>query len=229
VFLEIRQVSYFYPGKTEPVLDKVSLNFDKEGITFVVGPNGSGKTTLTKLMVGILQPSNGEVYLKSRLIEEYSLAEIGRLVGYIFQNPSQQLFCTTVANEIAFGLRHRGMEPEAVKERVGFYLDYFELSAYRNVFPLNLSYGEKQRVAIAAVLANNPDFFILDEPTVGLDAYRKKLLEDYLEKVVRLGKGMVIVSHDHSFVKRMADRVVSLEKGQVQGDSRQKGHTVYET
>ncbi len=108
-----------------------------------------------------------------------------------------------------------------IEERINFYLDYFELAAYRNVFPLHLSYGEKQRVAIAAVLANNPDFVILDEPTVGLDVYRKRLLEDYLKKVIQLGRGMVIVSHDHDFVERMADRVVSLENGRVQGDSRQ--------
>lgn len=210
-------------------MDGVNLNFNKDGITAVVGPNGSGKTTLTKLMIGIVQPSSGEVCLESRLIQEYSLAEIGRRIGYVFQNPGQQLFCTTVAEEIGFGLRRLGGEPEAVKERVEFFLDYFELSAYRNVFPLHLSYGEKQRVAIAAVLANNPDFCILDEPTVGLDTYRKRLLEKYLKKIVQLDRGMVIVSHDLNFVKRLADRVIRLENGQVQGDSRQKGNTGHET
>ena len=203
-------------------MDGINLYFDKDGITAVVGPNGSGKTTLTKLMMGIIQPTNGEVCLESRPLCEYSLAEIGRRIGYVFQNPGQQLFSTTVAEEIGFGLKQFGEQPEVIEEKVDFYLDYFELAAYRNVFPLHLSYGEKQRVAIAAVLANNPDFVILDEPTVGLDVYRKRLLEDYLKKVIQLGRGMVIVSHDHDFVERMADRVVSLENGRVQRDSRQK-------
>ncbi len=216
MFLELRDVSFFYQGKSKPALDGVSLAFEKNEVTAVVGPNGSGKTTLTKLMVGIIQPTSGEVCLDSRPLQEYSLAQIGVRIGYVFQNPGQQLFCTSVAEEIGFGLKQLGEEPETVRERVAFYLDYFELAAYRNVFPLHLSYGEKQRVAIAAVLANDPDFFILDEPTVGLDLYRKSLLEDYLKKVVRLGRGMIIVSHDLNFVKRMADRVVSLENGLVQ-------------
>ncbi len=228
VFLELRQVSFVYPRQKKPVLNGVNLIFEENGITAIVGPNGSGKTTLTKLMVGVLQPDTGEVYLESRTLREYSLAEIGHRIGYVFQNPNQQLFCATVEEEIGFGLKHLGREPEVVKERVEYYLDYFELSAYRNIFPHHLSYGEKQRVAIAAVLANNPDFIILDEPTVGLDAYRKRLLENYLKKIVRLGKGMVIISHDFKFVERMADRVISLENGQVQSDSQQKGNSGHE-
>jgi len=214
-FIELKQVSFFYPGKKESVLDSVSHSFGKDGITAVVGPNGSGKTTLTKIMVGIAQPNSGEIFLDSLPLKRYSLAEIGRRIGYVFQNPSHQFFCATVAEEIGFGLRYLGKEPEAVEEKVEFYLDYFELSAYRNAFPLRLSYGEKQRVAIAAVLANNPDFCILDEPTVGLDVNRKRLLENHLKKVVRLGSGILIVSHDLDFINRIADRVVRLENGQV--------------
>lgn len=228
MFLELRQVSFFYPRKKKAALDGISLDFDRDGITAIVGPNGSGKTTLTKLMVGIIQPAAGEVYLDSRPLPEYSLAQIGRRIGYVFQNPNQQLFCTTVAEEIAFGLKQMGEEPEAIAERVKFYLEYFELASYRNVFPLHLSYGEKQRVAIAAVLANDPGFLILDEPTVGLDAYRKRRLEKYLKKIVDLGRGMIIVSHDAHFVERMADRVVSLENGRVQGDSKRKGYICHE-
>jgi energy-coupling factor transport system ATP-binding protein len=90
-------------------------------------------------------------------------------------------------------------------------------------FPLHLSQGEKQRLAIAAVLANDPLFLVLDEPTVGLDAYRKRLLEDYLKKISRSGRGMVLVSHDTAFVDRVAERVVILEKGRVIEDSGRKG------
>lgn len=223
-FLELNQVTFFYSRQKKPALAGINLTIDKEGITALVGPNGSGKTTLTKLMVRILQPAAGEIRLETRTLNEYSLAEIGRRLGYVFQNPDQQLFCATVAEEIGFGLTHLGWEPEAVRERVDFYLDYFELAAYRKVFPLHLSHGEKQRLAVAAVLANEPGFLILDEPTVGLDVYRKRLLEKYLLKVARLGRGMIVVSHDTAFVKRVADRVVSLESGEIRRDSRQKGN-----
>lgn len=223
-FIELSQVTFFYPQKIKPALTRIDLAIEKGEITAIVGPNGSGKTTLTKLMIGVLKPAEGTVNLAGRPIAGYSLAEIGRHVGYVFQNPNLQLFCSTVYEEVGFGLVNQGCEPAAVQERVDFYLDYFELTAYRNAFPLHLSQGEKQRLAIAAVLANEPEFLIMDEPTTGLDAYRKKLLEDHLKKIARLGRGIILVSHDAPFVSRMADRVVSLEDGQIQRDSGQKGN-----
>jgi energy-coupling factor transport system ATP-binding protein len=115
-----------------------------------------------------------------------------------------------------------------VEERVNFYLNYFELNAYRNAFPLYLSHGEKQRLAIAAVLANEPEFLILDEPTIGLDAYRKRLLEEYLQKVASLGRGMLLVSHDIAFVNRMAKRVITMGDGRIQSDSGWRGNAAYD-
>lgn len=222
-FMELSQIGFSYPGKRPAVLSGINLTFAREGITAIMGPNGCGKTTLTKLMVGILSPTSGEIRLEGRSLKEYTLAQVGRRIGYVFQNPNHQLFCSTVAEEIGFSLTHLGEEPEVVRERVDFYLDYFELSLYRDQFPLNLSYGEKQRLAIAAVLAGEPGFLILDEPTVGLDIYRKKLLERHLHKVAQLGRGMVIVSHDSGFVNRVARRVISLENGQVKGDNSWRG------
>lgn len=227
-FLKLSQVTFFYPRKLKPALTGLNLGLEKDEITAIVGPNGSGKTTLTKLMIGVLQPAEGEIQLEGRPIAGYSLAEIGRRIGYVFQNPDLQLFCSSVAEEVGFGLTNQGCEPATVEEKVDFYLDYFELAAYRNAFPLHLSQGEKQRLAIAAVLANEPEFLILDEPTIGLDAYRKKLLEDYLKKVARLGRGMLLISHDAPFVNRMAERVVTIENGRIQSDSGRKGNVVYE-
>jgi len=227
-FLEMNQVSFSYPKHNKRVLTEINLNFDQDEITAIVGPNGSGKTTLTKLMIGVLQPAKGKIYLDGRLIAGYSLGEIGRRIGYVFQNPDLQLFCSTVAEEVGFGLANQGCEPAMVQERVDFYLDYFELTACRNAFPLHLSQGEKQRLAIAAVLVNEPEFLILDEPTTGLDAYRKKFLEDYLKKISRLGRGMLLVSHDISFVNRMTERVVAMESGRIQSDSGRRGNVAYE-
>ncbi|MDD3269279.1 MAG: energy-coupling factor transporter ATPase [Syntrophomonadaceae bacterium] len=222
-FLEISQAAFYYPRKTCPAVTGINLSLDKKHITAITGPNGSGKTTLTKMMIGVLQASEGVIHLEGRPLSEYSLAQVGRRIGYVFQNPDLQLFCSTVAEEIAFGLVNHGCQPAAIEEKVDFYLDYFELAAYRNSWPMHLSQGEKQRLAIAAVLVNEPEFLILDEPTTGLDDYRKKLLEEYLYKAARLGTGMLIVSHDLSFVNRIAERVVVMEKGRIQSDSRQGG------
>lgn len=227
-FLQLSQVDFTYAGKTSPAVSEINLSLEKDDIIAMVGPNGSGKTTLTKLMLGVLQPTAGIIYLEQQPLAQYSLAEIGRRVGYVFQNPSLQLFCRIVAEEISFGLTNQGCNPTTVAEKVDFYLNYFELTAYRNTFPLYLSHGEKQRLAIAAVLANEPEFLILDEPTVGLDAYRKRLLEEYLQKVALLGRGMLLVSHDIAFVNRMAKRVITMGDGCIQSDSRWRGNAAYD-
>lgn len=221
-------MSFFYPRQRKPALTEINVNFGKGGITALIGLNGSGKTTMTKLMSGILRPSAGEIRLQGRLLTGYSLAEIGRCLGYVFQNPSQQLICTTVAEEIGFGLINRGCEPEMIKEKVEFYLDYFELAPYRDVFPLHLSQGEKRRVALASILVNEPELLILDEPTVGLDVYRQKMLAECLRKIVLLKRGVIIVSHDMGFVLRVADRIINLEKGQIRWDSESERNVNYE-
>ncbi len=227
-FLELSQVAFTYAGKISPAVNGINLSLGKGDITAMVGPNGSGKTTLTKLMIGVLRPTAGSIFLEQRPLEQYSLAQIGQRIGYVFQNPSLQLFCRTVAEEVGFGLTNRGCDPNTVAERVDFYLNYFELTGYHNAFPLYLSHGEKQRLAIAAVLANEPEFLILDEPTIGLDAYRKRLLEEYLQKVASLGRGMLLVSHDIAFVNRMAKRVITMGDGRIQSDSGWRGNTAYD-
>ena len=219
-FIELKQVSFTYPLEKQAVLSGIDLKIKQDEITALVGANGSGKTTLTKLMIGVLKPAIGEVLLEDQITQNYTLAEIGKKIGYVFQNPELQLFCNTVAEEVGFGLTNRGYAPNIVKEKVEYYLDYFELSQYKKTSPLHLSLGEKRRLAIASVLVNNADFLILDEPTVGLDEFRKKNLEKQLEKIVLLGKGFMLVSHDRLFIDSLAQRVITIEAGRVINDVR---------
>lgn len=228
-FLKLSQVNFRYPKQEKLTLDNINLEIDQERVTAVIGPNGSGKTTLSKVIIGVLPATGGQILLQGSKVEEYSLAQIGRRIGYVFQNPDLQLFCGTVAEEIGFGLINQGYEADRVKERVDFYLEYFHLAEYRQAFPLHLSQGEKQRVAIASVLATEPEFMILDEPTVGLDAYRKKILAAYLQKIARSGRGMILISHDMIFVNRLADRIIQMEKGCIVGDSDGKGDNDHDT
>ncbi len=228
-FLTLTQVNFHYPKLSRMALENINLEIEQKSITAIIGPNGSGKTTLGKVMIGILQATGGKVLLQGEPVSEMSLAQIGRRIGYVFQNPDLQLFCATVAEEIGFGLVNQGWEPARVKEKVDFCLEFFQLAEYRHVFPLLLSQGEKQRVAIASVLVAENEFVILDEPTIGLDAYRKKILAGYLRKIASIGRGMVLISHDMGFVEHLADRVIQLEKGRIVGDSERKGRNGYDT
>jgi energy-coupling factor transport system ATP-binding protein len=212
-FLELNNVSFNYAGQGRQIFNDLNLSIFKEGVTAVTGLNGSGKTTLSKLLIGILQPTKGWISLNGKFLTTLTLAQIGRQIGYVFQNPDKQLFCETVVEEIGFGMHNLGLPADQVARRVEEMMEYFELARYSQVFPLNLSAGEKRRLAIAAVLALEPDLVVLDEPTTGLDPYRKGLLGNYLEKILALKKGVVIISHDHKFIARYANRFIKLEEG----------------
>lgn len=213
-FIDLIDVGFSYPGQAGQVLNGINLSIFNEGITAVTGANGSGKTTFSKLLVGILTPTKGRITLNGQLLTSLTLAQIGRSIGYVFQNPDKQLFCETVEEEIAFGVRNLGLPPDLAAQKVRVVMDYFELSQYAKAYPLSLSAGEKRRLAIAAVFVLEPDLLLLDEPTTGLDPYRKKLLGDYLDKVIAANRGVVIISHDQQFINRYATRCIRLKEGQ---------------
>ncbi|HOB87126.1 MAG TPA: ABC transporter ATP-binding protein, partial [Bacillota bacterium] len=151
---------------------------------------------------------------------EYSLADIGARVGYLFQNPEKQIFSPSVKEEIAFGLNFRGFDPALVERRVEEMLDYFELKHCAHQFPFNLSQGEKQRLAIAAVLALEPSFVVFDEPTTGLDQRRKERFAALLQKIKARGAGYILISHDREFSSACCERRLHLKEGKIYGDDK---------
>ncbi len=213
--LTIEELYFTYPGNSRQILKGISASFPNEAITAVTGANGCGKTTLVKNIVGILKPDSGRISLGDSELNTMSLAEIGREVGCVLQNPSCQLFCQTVEQEIAFGLRKQGMEDEKIKQKTDYYLGYFQLDRYRSEFPLHLSQGEKQRLVLAAVLAMGPRYLVLDEPTSSLDIYRRMLLGEYLQKIKKDGHGVILVSHDRAFIEKYADSELVMEDGKI--------------
>lgn len=207
--LVVKNLSFRYKKDSRLILNNFSAEFPKDQITAVMGKNGTGKTTLARVITGILKPEQGEVFLDGERINDCTLAQRGRKIGYVMQNPQRQIFASTVEEEMRYGLENLGLEEEEIQKRVTEYLQFFEIDQYRNTFPFTLSFGEKQRLVLAAILAMQPEYLILDEPTASLDYKRKDRLGQYLQK---LDCGIIIISHDAGFIEKYCSRIVKMEK-----------------
>src|SRR5262249_47660756 len=161
--LEVRGADFDYPdGK--PVLRGISLRLDEGEFVALIGQNGSGKTTLAKLLNGILRPTRGEVWLGQHDLAHRPLAHAAPPVGYVFQDPDQQLFAASVRDEVSFGPRNLGVPPSDLEERVRESLAAVGLHGLEESDPFLLGKGQRQRLAVAALLAQRPHLLILDEP-----------------------------------------------------------------
>ncbi|MCK9267497.1 MAG: energy-coupling factor ABC transporter ATP-binding protein [Alkaliphilus sp.] len=217
--IELKNLSFGYV-KGKEIIKNINVNIDTEAITCIVGPNGSGKTTLGKLMVGILKPGSGEIYLFGENMAKMSLGQIGKKIGYLFQNPEKQFFSNTVEDEIKFILEIKGLNKEYIEEKVKSLLNLFQLNHIRTSFPLKLSQGEKQRLALAAILANEPEYLILDEPTKGLDIGLRNSLIQILKNLYDKGIGMTVMTHDYTFINQVSDRILTMYRGEIVEDKR---------
>ncbi len=187
-----------------------------EEIVALVGQNGSGKTTLAKHFNGLLKPTRGRVTVDGMDTREHTVAELSRVVGYVFQNPEHMFFEENVFREVAFGPRNLELSEEEIEKRVKWALRVVNLEGYEDRVPYSLSGGEKQRLAIACVLAMKPKYLILDEPTTGgLDA---RNAAGGVIKVIRELReaghgGVLLITHDMDLVLELAERVVLLQEG----------------
>lgn len=218
-FIELKEVEFNYQ-KGKNVFKGLNLTFQKGETTAIVGPNGSGKTTLGKLMAGILKPDKGQVFIQKKSTFQLTLPEIGRKIGYLFQNPEKQFFANTVYDELSFILKLKSYEEKHIEEMVEKHLKLFQLKGLEDSSPFILSQGEKQRLAIGAVLINQPEYLILDEPTTGLDKRRKDTLLNILLKLKERGIGMTIIGHDYPFVKSISNRIIAINRGEIEYDKR---------
>jgi energy-coupling factor transporter ATP-binding protein EcfA2 len=205
--LALRQVTFAYPGGP-PVLRDFSLSFREGELTAILGPNGSGKTTVLKLLRGLLRPQTGELWLMT------SRAKPLR-VGFVFQNPDYQLFAEQVWEEVAFGPRQLGLSSQEVEERVRTALSRVHLLDQSAEDPFSLTKGQRQRLAVAGVLALAPQVIILDEPTTGLDHREQQDLLDLVQELHGQGHTIILVTHSMWAAATYARRLVVLEEGRV--------------
>jgi energy-coupling factor transporter ATP-binding protein EcfA2 len=206
-------VHYDYPTGVSAIRG-VSLSLDG-GCVCIVGQNGAGKTTFAKHLNGLLQPTRGRVLVRGKDTREYRVAELAREVGLAFQNPDDQLFRSTVEEEVRFGPDNVGASPEEAKRLVTSAMDLMGLEAVREKKPHDLGVPERKRVATASVIAMNTPVLVLDEPTGGQDAEGIDLLGHLVDYLVQQGKLVLVVTHDVKFAARHADRVIALHQGRV--------------
>jgi energy-coupling factor transporter ATP-binding protein EcfA2 len=212
--LEVEGLTHSYPGGTE-ALKGVDLQVREREFLAVVGQNGSGKTTLVKHLNGLLQPTRGEVFFQGRSIKGSSVSELGQEIGFVFQNPDHQIFSSSVEEEIAFGPRNHGFSESAIKDRVARALELVGLAGFEGSDPFIMTRGERQRVAVASILAMDPRVIILDEPTTGLDYTEQVAVMEMLAELNRKGHTIIIITHTLWLVARYAHRAVLMAEGRI--------------
>ena len=212
--LAVRNLSRTYEGGTR-ALDDVGLTIGAGEFIALIGQNGSGKTTLAKHLNGLLQAEVGEVRLDGADLTSLPLERVAREVGYVFQNPDHQLFAATVAEEVAFGPRNFGLDGEALAARVEETLAAVGLAAERDEDPFLLRKGERQRLAVATVLAMRPRVLILDEPTTGLDYPQVRTMLELLARLRAEGTTIVVITHSPWVVVEYAERALLMRGGRL--------------
>lgn len=218
-FIALNNISFGYK-KTKFRINNLSLKLYTGEAVILAGKNGSGKTTLSKIIMTILKAEHGEVYINGESTANRPLAEIAKSIGYLFQQPERQLFNTTALEEITFSLNQNGQnKEESIKAARGL-LKKFDLENKEKEYPLKLSKGEKQRLALAAIFAMKPKYYILDEPFSGLDNENKQILIRLLNELKEGGAGLLIITHDKKIISSLGERIITMDEGGVQKDEK---------
>lgn len=213
--IRVEDVRFRYEGADFWALKGVSLTIKKGELLAIIGQNGGGKTTLAKNLNGLLKPTKGRVLVDGLDTKTAPTHEIVKRVGYVFQNPSHQIFESTVWKEVAYGPTNLGLSPEEVKQRVEWALSEVGLQGYEQYNPYDLDYGKMKLLTVASVLAMKPQVLILDEPTTGQDHAGRHLLSNLSKKLNREGFTVVIITHDMRFVAETVNRVVLVSNGEI--------------
>jgi len=215
--LRVENLEHTYPAGSR-ALRGVSLGIKRGEFVALLGHNGSGKTTLAKHLNGLLKPTYGRVYLEGEPVSGRPLNSVARRVGYVFQNPDHQIFSATVRDEVSFAPTNFGFSEAEVEGRVADALEATGLTGYEDLDPFHLTRGERQRVAVAGVLAGAPDVIVLDEPTTGLDLKEQRSIMELLRRLNEEGHTIIIITHTVWVAAEYAHRTVLMSAGSVLAD-----------
>jgi len=213
--IETRDLCYTYPGNVT-ALHHVNFIAPRKARIAVIGSNGAGKSTLFKHFNGIFKPTSGSVLVQGEPITKENIRNVRKFVGIVFQNPDDQIFSPTVEQDVAFGPTNLGLDEETVQHRVEEALRIVGIEHLANRVPHHLSGGEKKRVAIAGVVAMEPQVLVLDEPTAGLDPQGVRDFNNFCNSLSqKYGLTVIFSTHDVSLVPEIADYVYVMNKGTV--------------
>lgn len=215
--ITMKNVDYVYPNGTH-ALKGISLNVYEGEFISIMGQNGAGKTTLIRTLNGLIQPSNGSIYIEGDDISLKSIANLSKNVGIIFQNPLHQLFSNTIEDEIMFSLKNLDLNKEEMQVKKDAILESFNLSKYLKRSPLNLSGGESKKLAIASIICRDPNILIFDEPTLGQDAKEINFFMDLINKELTKKKTIIMVTHNVEFTLMYVPRTILMSQGKIIAD-----------
>lgn len=214
LLLSVRDVSHVYDTGRQALSD-VSLQVFEGELIALIGQNGSGKTTLARHLNGLLQPTRGQVLLRERNVRDLHLGQVAAEVGYVFQNPDHQIFAATVQEEVAFALRNFGVAADEIERRIHLVLETVGLLGLEEEDPFLLGKGQRQRLAVASLLALQPKVLILDEPTTGLDYLEQVRMMNLLRELHAQGMTLIVITHSPWVVAEYAHRGVLMREGRV--------------
>ncbi|AYE35233.1 ABC transporter ATP-binding protein [Clostridium septicum] len=210
--LEFNNVSFGY-SKNLKTLNNISFKINKGDMVSIVGKNGAGKSTISKLICGFYKEISGDILFNGKSLKNYTIKERAEVIGMVMQNPNQMISKTMIFDEVAFGLKVRGVSEDEIKERVFETLKICGLYEYRN-WPISaLSYGQKKRVTIASILVLNPEIIILDEPTAGQDFKRYNEIMEFLLKLNKRGITIIMITHDMHLMLEYTNRAIVIANG----------------
>ena len=214
LLLHVERLHHRYPDGNE-ALRGVDFELRAGERVAIVGPNGAGKSTLLRHLVGLLEPGSGAIYVDGLKVCPRNYAQIRRRIGYVFQDPNDQLFCPTVLEDVAFGPLHLGMPVEQVVGRVRTALARVGLTGFEQRVPQHLSAGEKRLVALATVLSYEPQILVLDEPSASLDPRNRRRL---IHLLLELGGTQLIATHDLDLAWEVCPRTILMNAGKLVQD-----------
>ena len=216
--LKVQGLYYKYPTRDTYALEDINLEIAPGEFVAIIGQNGSGKTTLIKHFNGLLKPTRGSVIVDGHDTTDMPTSELAKFVGYVFQNPDHQIFAETVKDEVAFGPRNLGFPEERIQEIMTTVLSEMDLSGLEDEMPFQLSRGQRQRLAVASVLAMQPSIMIIDEPTTGQDWRESMALMKLVKDLNENGHTCIVTTHNMNLVSLFARRVIVMCQAKVSLD-----------
>jgi len=218
LIIETQDLSFIYPTGTIEALNGVNLKINQGEFISILGQNGSGKTTLTKHFNGILQPTQGKVFINGVDTTTATISDLARIVGYCYQNPNHQICCPSVLEEIEFGPKNLKIPKEDREQRITQITRELKLEDVLEANPFSLSLGDKLRVTVASIIAMEPQVVIVDEPTTGQDYRGGREMMEMMNTLNQKGVTIVVITHDMNIAAEYTERVVLMKEGRIIAD-----------